>query len=84
MNSDIKANIRFFTTPEGGRLTDVGRVPSSDNASELAGPGYYACPLMIDGMYFDCRIPLQGKTLVLGETYELQIKFLDRQTVLPR
>jgi hypothetical protein len=70
-NFHATIRVRFLTSGEGGRQTDVtGDV--------------YACPMFIDGEAFDCRIYLNGKTLTLGETYDVPVKFLNRELVLPR
>ena len=62
--------VRFKTTVEGGRR------------DAIFGKDY-RCPLFIDGEAFECRIPLDGKTLQLGETYKLPVQFLFPDLVLP-
>ena len=62
--------VRFKTTAEGGRR---GAIFGKD----------YRCPLFVDGEAFDCRIPLDGKVLLLGETYELPVRFLFPNLALP-
>lgn len=70
-NFDATIRVRFLTPDEGGRQTDVtGDV--------------YACPMFIDGDAFDCRIHLNGNTLTLGSTYDVPVKFLNRELALPR
>lgn len=70
MQPDAIIEVRFKTTPENGRQSSVvGDV--------------YGCPLFVDGEAFDCRMQLDGKTLVLGKTYELGVKFLNPQLALP-
>jgi hypothetical protein len=71
MNADAIIEIRFKTTAEGGRQ------------DAIVGT-FYGCPLFIDGEAFDCRLSLNGKTLLLGETYKLPVKFLNRDLVLPK
>jgi len=73
MKADAIIKVRFKTSAEGGRQ------------GAIVGVGqFYGCPLFIDGEAFDCRIPLDGKTLQLGESYELPISFLNRDLVLPK
>ena len=45
---------------------------------------FYGCPLFIEGEAFDCRLFLGGRTLQLGETYELPVKFLSPDLGLPK
>lgn len=71
MKPDAIIEVRFKTTAEGGREGAV--------VGEL-----YGCPLFVDGEAFDCRLSLDGKTLQLGETYELPVKFLNPHLVLPK
>lgn len=71
MNFDATIRVRFLTTTEGGRQTDV--------AGDV-----YGCPMVIDGEAFDCRLYLGGKTLILGETYDIPVNFLNRELILPR
>jgi len=73
MKPDVILTVRFLTESEGGRNAPVeGK--------------FYACPLFLEGesQGFDCRIPLDGRRLELGEIYEVSATFLDRDTVLPR
>jgi hypothetical protein len=70
MKAEAVIEVRFKTTAEGGRRTDI--------------VGYiYGCPLSVDGKKFDCRMVLDGKTLKLGETYELLVEFLWPDLALP-
>lgn len=71
MNTDAIIEIRFKTPAEGGRHGAINGI-------------FYGCPLFIGGEAFDCRIFLNGKTLLLGETYKLPVKFLNRDLVLPK
>ncbi len=63
MIEDATIRLRFKLTKEGGRK------------SAVSGE-YFSCPLMVDGEAFDCRLDLRGKTLELGQTYDVAIKFL--------
>ena len=74
MMPDVIVNIRFFTQSEGGRATSV-----TENSLS-----YYSAPMLIDNQYFDCRIILDGKGIVLGKHYELPITFLCRDDALQR
>jgi len=71
MKPDAVIQIRFKTTAEGGRRSDV--------ASNV-----YGCPLFVDGEGFDCRLLLRDQTLHLGETYEVPIKFMNPDLILPK
>jgi hypothetical protein len=65
MNPDAIIEIRLKTTTEGGRQKAIVIIDSP-----------YGCVLFVDGEAFDCRILVQNKTLELGATYKLPIKFL--------
>lgn len=69
---DAIIEVRFKTPDEGGRQGDV------------TGGEFYGCPLFVEGEAFDCRLLLSGRTLQLGETYELPVKFLNPGLVLPK
>ena len=71
MSPDAYIEVRFRTTEEGGRKTPV------------TGE-FYACPLFIDGEPYDCRLLIKNKTLELGHTYEVPVKFLNRDLVVPK
>lgn len=71
MIPDAIIRVRFKTATESGRNTAVEG-------------NFYACPLFIDGEAFDCRLFLSGKRLELGEYYEVPVKFLNRDVVLPK
>jgi len=73
MRSDAIIKVRFKTTAEGGRQGAI-----------IIVEHHYGCPLFVDGEAFDCRLLILGQTLQLGETYELPIKFLNPQLVLPK
>lgn len=68
---DAFLEIRFKTQDEGGRKTSV----TGD---------YYACPMFVDGEGFECRLLINGMTLDLGKWYELPVKFMNRDLVLPK
>lgn len=67
---DAVIRVRFLTSAEGGRQTDV---TGED----------YSCPMFIDDKAFDCRVSLEGTRIVLGRTYDLPVRFLDRAAALP-
>lgn len=70
MRNEAVIRVRLKTSSEGGRKTAItGSV--------------YGCPLFVDGQGFDCRISLEGKTLELGGTYILSVKFMNPSAVLP-
>lgn len=71
MQPDAIIEVRFKMPNENGRQTAV----SGD---------YYGCPLVIEGEAFDCRLLLAGRSLELGETNEVPVKFLNPQLVLPK
>lgn len=71
MIPDAYIEVRFRTTEEGGRKTPV------------TGE-FYACPLFIDGEAYDCRLLIKGMKLELGRSYEVPVKFLNRDLVVPK
>jgi len=73
MQPDVIIRVRFKTHDEGGRehAIAVGEKP-------------YGCPLLIGDDAFDCRILISDRTLQLGETYELPVKFLRPELALTR
>jgi hypothetical protein len=71
MMPDAFIEVKFRTTEEGGRETPV----TGD---------FYACPLFIDGEAYDCRLLIKGMELELGRSYEVPVKFLNRDIVLPK
>lgn len=71
MAPDIYINIRFRETSEGGRKSPV------------LGD-FYACPLIIDGEAYDCRLFIKGLVLQLGHFYEVPVKFLNRDLVISK
>lgn len=71
MHADAVIRVRFLTAAEGGRTTNVkGAV--------------YSCPMLIENEAFDCRIDLEGKTLELGSTYEVPVRFLAPDVAVPK
>ena len=76
MKPDIYIKVRFRTNAEGGRKTSVKR------RSPL-GPDYYACPLVVDQSAFDCRLLIGDNEIELGKYYEVPVKFLNIDLVLP-
>src|SRR5262245_39777240 len=76
MNPDIYIKMRFKTSEEGGCKTSLKR------KTEL-GPDFYGCPLMVDGKAYDCRLLIGDKEIELGKYYEIPVKFLDKDLVLP-
>ena len=71
MKPDITIKVRFKTTAEGGR---EGQVQGD----------HFGCPMFISGEAYDCRLITKGRTLELGETYELPVKFLNANLAVPR
>lgn len=71
MTPDIYIDVRFRTTNEEGRKTAV--------SGEV-----YACPLFIDGEAFDCRLLIGDRKLDLGKSYEVPVKFLNRDMISPK
>jgi hypothetical protein len=75
MTPDIYIKVRFKLAKEGGRKTSLKR-------KTLLGPDYYACPLMVDGKAYDCRLLIGDKEIELGKYYEIPVKFLDKDLAL--
>jgi hypothetical protein len=71
MNYDAVIKVRFMTTVEGGRRTAVEG-------------NFYACPMYVGEQAFDCRLLLEGKRLELGISYEVPVKFLNRDLALAK
>jgi len=71
--SDVTIKIRFKTNAEGGRQAkvEIALIP-------------YGCLLVVDGEAFDCRVLQKERVLELGKTYELPVKFLRPDLVLPK
>jgi len=71
MNPDVCITVRFKTPEEGGRKGPV------------IG-GLYACPMMIDGEGFDCRLMIDNMELLAGTWYDVPVKFLNKKWAIPR
>jgi hypothetical protein len=73
MIPDAQIQVRFLTTSEGGRKSDLFC-------------SRYGCPLFIEGYEengFDCRFLLEANThFELGALYEIKIKFLNPELAL--
>jgi hypothetical protein len=65
MKPDAIIEVRLKMTAEGGRQ---GPIVTTNYP--------FGCPLFVDGEAFDCRVLVLNRTLELGSTYELPIKFL--------
>ncbi len=76
MRADIYINVRFKTYAEGGRKTSLKR-------KFPLGVDFYACPMIIDGTAYDCRLLIGDQELKLGKYYEVPVKFLNKDLVLP-
>lgn len=76
MKPDAIIKVRFKTTAEGGRQGAIV-IPELPEH-------HYGCPLFIEGEAFDCRLLVVGRTLQLGESYELPIKFLNPDRVVSK
>ena len=73
---DVIIRVRFRTKAEGGRQNDI-IIPDCPEH-------HYGCPLIVEGEAFDCRVLVTSKTFRLGMSYELPIKFINPNLVLPR
>lgn len=71
MKPDAIIEVCFITTAEGGRH---GPVKGS----------FYGCPMFVDGEGFECRLLLEGQVLQLGESYEVEVKFMNPDLVRPK
>lgn len=71
MKPDAVIRVRFKRTDEGGRQGPVVRET-------------YHCMFIVDGVTFDCRLYPQGRTLELGVEYEVPVRFLSPDLVVPR
>jgi hypothetical protein len=71
MQPDIIIAVRFLSVSEGGRKGPIRG-------------GIYGCPMIIDGEAFECRLLLDQSSLQLGETYEIKVKFMNPDIVLPK
>jgi hypothetical protein len=71
MTPDITIEVRLKTPAEGGR------------SHSIIG-SHFGCPMFIGGEAFDCRLLTNGRTLELGEVYEVPVKFLNADLALPK
>lgn len=71
MTPDAFLQVRFKTFDEGGRKTPIKGE-------------YYACPVFVDGEAVECRILVERRTLELGRWYELPVKFMNKDLILPK
>lgn len=71
MKFDAKIAVRFYLPVEGGR------------AGPILG-GVFGCPMLIDGVAFDCRLYFKEPRLELGRDYEVAVRFLQSHQVVPR
>ena len=72
MKPDAIIEVRFKTTAEGWKTWDI------------LGAEYFGCPLFVDGEGFDCRLLLGGRSILLGQKYELPVVFLCPDLALPK
>lgn len=75
MKPDVYIKVRFRTNAEGGRKNSLKR-------KSPLGPDFYACPMVIDGRAYDCRLLIGDKKIELGEYYEIPVKFLEKDLAL--
>lgn len=73
MKANVIVRVRFKTTLDGGRQGPI-----------IVCEEPYGCPLVVDGEAYDCRLLVKAQTLDLGEIYDLPIKFLNPELVLPK
>lgn len=76
MREDVFIKVRFKTTAEGGRKTSLKQKAS-------IGVNFYACPMIVDGKAYDCRLLIRNKEIELGKHYEIPVIFLNKSEVLP-
>ena len=72
MKPDAIIRVRFKTSAEGGRAGPI-----------VIGKRHYGCPLFVGSEGFDCRLLVTARTLHLGESYELPVKFFAPELALP-
>ena len=76
---DALIRVRFLTHEEGGRKTPV--VVEWTQGQQTG----YGCPMRINGELHDFRTLISGNTTYMpGKTYDLNIKFLYSELVLPK
>ncbi len=76
MKPDIYIKVRFKTSAEGGRKSTLRR-------KAPLGPDFYACPMIVNGNMYDCRLLIGDMEIELGKYYEVPVKFLDKDLTLP-
>ena len=76
MKADIYINVRFKTPSEGGRVTPIGH-------KKTRVVSYYACPMIVDGNAYDCRLLIGDQKLNLGQYYEVPVIFVNKDLALP-
>jgi hypothetical protein len=76
MKPDIYIKVRFKTSAEGGRSASLKR-------KTPLGPDFYACPMIVNGKGYDCRLLIGDKEIELGKYYEIPVIFLDIDLALP-
>lgn len=69
MKPDIDIKVRFKTTLEDGRKTPI------------IGD-FYACPMILNGKAFDCRLLIKNIPIELGQNYEIPVKFLNKELAI--
>ncbi len=72
MKPDVIIEVRFLRSDEGGRQ------------NHIKGAAFYGCVFFVEGEAFDCRLLLGGRSLRLGQTYALPVKFLNPDIVMPK
>lgn len=76
MTPDVYIKVRFKTSAEGGRKTPIKPKTPPE-------PNFYACPLIVDGKAYDCRLLIEDKEIELGKFYEIPVQFLDKDIAMP-
>jgi hypothetical protein len=73
MTPDAIISVRFKTNIEGGRRGNVVLTTQP-----------YGCPIVVDEEMFESRFIITNMVLELGKTYELPVKFINPDIVLPK
>lgn len=68
---DISTEVVLFEPSSVGRKGPLG------------GGKYFACPFVVGGEAFDCRLLIEGRTLALGQMHHVDIVFLQWGLVAP-
>jgi len=72
MEPDVIVQVRLLTTKEGGRKKPIKGMS-------------YSCPMFFNGKGFDCRVVANAYLdLQLGKTYDLSLKFMNPDMIVPR